>query len=41
MENSELLLRDFDYNLPQAFIADFPLVERHSSKLLNLSKGEY
>jgi S-adenosylmethionine:tRNA ribosyltransferase-isomerase len=39
MENSELLLRDFDYNLPQAFIADFPLVERHSSKLLIYQKG--
>jgi len=38
-EFSEVLLKNYEYELPQSAIADFPLVERDSSKLLIYKSG--
>ncbi len=39
IEFSENLLMDFEYELPQCFIADFPVAERDLSKLLIYKEG--
>ncbi len=39
IEFSEILLMDFEYELPQCFIADFPVAERDLSKLLIYKEG--
>jgi len=39
-ENTELLIDEFDYPLPEERIAKYPLSERDGSKLLIYSKGE-
>lgn len=40
MARKELLLNNFDYNLPEERIAQFPLARRDSSKLLFYNQGE-
>ena len=37
-ENQQLLLSDFDYDLPKQLIAQTPLLKRDESKLLVLDK---
>ncbi len=39
MENRELLVEDFDYELPEELIAQTPLAERPASRLLVLDKN--
>ena len=38
--NQQLLLSDFDYNLPKELIAQTPLLKRDESKLLIVNKEE-
>lgn len=39
MENKELMVLDFDYELPEELIAQTPLADRPASRLLVLEKG--
>jgi len=39
-ERFDIFIKDYDYNLPQEKIAEFPLRERDESKLLIYSSGE-